>query len=180
MNLLVALKVFGFFLLPLPGVATSAIILYGWSNGLNSLTLVAIYILNSVTVVSVGLALVKWIFGRPLIQTRLIKKTKGWRKKTEGYLGRYGIALGLLLASYFIGWWISILAGRILAVRHKTVWLMAVLGDVLYFITYLVLAMGTRTVLSTNPRLYVYGILLVSVIFGFIVKQIAGKIERRK
>jgi membrane protein DedA with SNARE-associated domain len=102
MDFLIALKVFILFLLPLPGMVLTAVIFYGLDNGLNGLVLTFIYLLNSITVVSIFNVFVGWIFERPRIKAKLIKKTEKWRERVKIYLGHHGLALGLMLAAYFV------------------------------------------------------------------------------
>jgi hypothetical protein len=178
MDFLIALKVFILFLLPLPGMVLTAVIFYGLDNGLNGLVLTFIYLLNSITVVSIFNVFVGWIFERPRIKAKLIKKTEKWRERVKIYLGHHGLALGLMLAAYFVTWWAAVLVGRLLGVKTRMILLMSVLGDVLLFITHLVLVMGVITILPNDLRLYLLGIILVAIFSGYLLKRFAEKIER--
>ncbi len=178
MDLIVSLRVFILFLLPLPGIALSAVVLYGLKNGLNGLTLSLLYLLNSLIIISLFNAVVKWIFERPRIKAKLMKKTKKGRERVMVYLGHHGIALGLMLAAYFIGWWASVLVGRLLGIETKKVLLMSVLGDVLLFLTHLAIVKGAITILPDDLRLYLLGIVLFTLLSGYLLKLLAKKIER--
>ncbi len=178
MNFLIAFQVFILFLLPIPGFALSAVILYGLENGLNVFTLSLLYFLNSLIIISLFNAVVGWIFERPKIKAKLMRKTKKGREKAMVYLGYHGITLGLMLTAYFFTWWASVLVGRLLGVETKKIIAISVLGDVLLFFTHLAMVKGVITILPDDLRIYFLGIILVSFLLGYLLKRIAQKIER--
>ena len=173
-----ALKVFVVFLLPLSASITSTAAVWGWQNGLNFLFLNLLYFLNSLIVILLFYFLARWAVNKPRIKKWLEKLSKKWQAQTKRYLGRYGTALGIMLVSFLITWWAAVLVGLAIKAKGKTICLMAILGDFLYFIIHFSLLIKSASMVMANTRFYFLIILFISVIIGFIVQRLARKFTK--
>ena len=171
-----ALKVFVVFLLPLSASITSTAALWGWQNDLSFLFLNLLYFLNSLIVILLFYFLARWAVNKPRIKKWLEKLSKKWQAQTKRYLGRYGTALGIMLTSFLITWWAAVLVGLAIKAKGKTICLMAILGDFLYFIIHFTLLIKSASLLVTNTRFYFLIIILISIIVGFIIQRLVKKI----
>ena len=168
----VALKVFGVFLLPLSASITSTVALWGWYNGLSFLFLNLLYLLNSITVVFLFYFFVQWGSKKLIIRKWFDSFSRKWRKQSLKYLGRYGIALGIMFISFLLTWWLAILVGIAVKAKGKTICLMVILGDVSYFIIHFWLLKNLASIFMNNIRFYLLAIILVSFIIGVEVGNI--------
>jgi len=178
MNWLVALKVFVVFLLPLSASITSTAAVWGWQNGLSFLFLSLLYLLNSLIVVLLFYFLARWAVNKPRIKKWLEKLSKKWQAQTKKYLGRYGSALGIMLISFLITWWAAVLVGLAIKAKGKTIYLMAILGDFLYFIIHFSLLIKSAPMIVLNTRFYLLIVLLISLTIGLVIQQVVKKITK--
>lgn len=176
----VMLRVFVLYLLPLPGLATSAIIVFGSTQGLSPVALAMLYLLNSVIVVTTTYFITRCLFARSPLGNRILVRADTWRAATSEYLGEYGIGLGLMSLTYATTWWVAIPTGVLLQYPVLATCIAVVAGDTLLFLTYLALTLGFLSFLPVSPVYVAFVLLAVTVAVAIAQRLLRARIRKRQ